>query len=69
MSCYWRDLRIDVEWFARHHEHKLAPIDEYGQRSNQCRKARILCAAGYAHNCGLEADHEGACQLTNRSHT
>jgi hypothetical protein len=60
--------RIDPKWFARHRGHKLVPIDEYDHRSNQCRKGRIECAAGYSHNCGLDADHEGPCELSLRSH-
>ena len=63
----WNGWRIDVDWFVRHCGHKLVPIDEYGHRSNQCRKAQIVCAAGYAHNCGLTDGHEGACQLTDQS--
>lgn len=50
--------RIDVQWFARHAGHRLAPISEYGHLMGQC-SGRVTCSCGSSKRCALDVVHDG----------
>ncbi len=52
--------RIDIHWFAEHHEHRLRIISEYGTIEGTCSK-RVACDCGHGAYCRREPDHDGAC--------
>lgn len=52
--------RFDLDWFAIHGEHHLAPIDEYGRLDAQCWQ-HVVCECGHKHACKLNKGHEGPC--------
>jgi hypothetical protein len=50
---------LDLDWFRKHAEHDLIPINEYGRESGQCGdRVRCECCGTY-NRCRRPDKHEG----------
>jgi hypothetical protein len=57
--------RVDVDWFAAHAGHRLAPISEYGHFMDQCHEY-VECVCGSMKRCTRLPGHDGPHDATPR---
>lgn len=52
--------RIPTEFFAKHHDHKMVPINEYGECLDECAERYKCACCETTLKCCLPTGHEGA---------
>ncbi len=60
---YGESLMLDMQWFARHGDHHLSPVDEYGRLKSECGLAVKCGTCDAHHSCKLDREHGGDCSM------